>query len=35
MIRFERVERIGEGRENFSSEKFSLSKPHLSLSKDF
>ena len=22
MIRFERVERIGEGRENFSSEKF-------------
>ena len=24
MIRFERVERIGEGRENFSSEKFSL-----------
>ena len=23
MIRFERVERIGEGRENFSEEKFS------------
>ena len=23
------------GRENFSSEKFSLPKPHLSLSKDF
>ena len=36
MIRFERVERIGEGRENFSEEKFSLPpKPHLSLSKDF
>jgi hypothetical protein len=28
MIRFERVERIGEGRENFSSEKFSLPSPN-------
>ena len=35
MIRFERVERIGEGRENFSEEKFSLPSPNLSLSKDF
>lgn len=29
MIRFERVERIGEGRENFSEEKFSLPSPNL------
>ena len=28
MIRFERVERIGEGRENFSEEKFSLPPPN-------
>lgn len=28
MIRFERVERIGEGRENFSEEKFSLPSPN-------
>lgn len=28
MIRFERVERIGEGRENFSEEKFSLPFPN-------
>ena len=28
MIRFERVERIGEGRENFSEEKFSLPTPN-------
>ena len=28
MIRFERVERIGEGRENFSEEKFSLHFPN-------
>ena len=28
MIRFERVERIGEGMENFSSEKFSLPSPN-------
>ena len=28
MIRFERVERIGEGRENFSEEKLSLPSPN-------
>ena len=28
MIRFERVERIGEGRENFSEEKFYLPFPN-------
>ena len=28
MIRFERVERIGEARENFSEEKFSLPSPN-------
>ena len=36
MIRFERVERIGEGRESFLKKVFPpLPKPHLSLSKDF
>ena len=28
MIRFERVERIGEGRENLSEERFSLPSPN-------
>ncbi len=35
MIRFERVERIGEGRENFSEEKFSLPSPTSPFPKTF
>ena len=36
MIRFERVERIGEGRENFSEKSFtSLPKPHFPKTFDF